>query len=102
MVDGYELTLADVQEESGFQPNLGGGWGARGPYVTFNQVDQGALIAGGGAALAGAICLIPAVGQVACVAAAAIVAIGAYYLNEYGRCPGDLRVWVLPRQGECV
>ena len=70
------------------QPMLGGGWdGWQGPYVSFNRVDQGALLAGGSAAIAAAICFIPAVGQAACVAAVAIVAIAFYYLAEYGRCP---------------
>ncbi|WP_298802272.1 hypothetical protein [uncultured Pseudokineococcus sp.] len=65
---------------------LGGGGGVTKPYVSFNRVDQAALIAGGGAALAGAICLIPAVGQVACVVAGVIVAIATTYLAAYGRC----------------
>lgn len=91
--------------EAGPSAELGGGWdGWNGPYISFNRVDQGALLAGGAAALAAAICLIPAVGQAACVAAAAIVAIAFYYVTEYGRCSTtrpNLRVYVWSRNSGC-
>jgi len=84
---------------------IGGGWdGWQGPYVSFNRVDQGALLAGGSAAVAAAICFIPAVGQAACVAAVAIVAIAFYYLTEYGRCPTskpNLREYVWSNKTGC-
>ena len=84
---------------------IGGGWdGWQGPYVSFNRVDQGALLAGGSAALAAAICFIPAVGQAACVAAVAIVAIAVYYGTEYGRCPTsrpNLREYVWSNKTGC-
>jgi len=45
------------------------------------------VIAGGAAALAAAICLLPAVGNAMCVTVIGLVAAAAVYLNEYGRCP---------------
>ena len=103
-VKGVALHLPEAKPTSG-PSQLGGGWdGWRGPYISFNRVDQGALLAGGGAALAAAICLIPAVGQAACVAAAALVAIAFYYVTEYGRCPTNrqyLRVYVWSRGRGC-
>lgn len=89
----------------GDTPQIGGGGGVFSPYVSFNQTDQKALIAGSSAALAGAICLIPAVGQVACVAAVALVAVATVYVNERGLCPRsapELRVYVYSRTGKCV
>lgn len=99
---GYgEIAFAEPTQGVEGPQHLGGGWsGWSGPYVSFNRTDQGALLAGGGAALAASICLIPAVGQVACVAAAALVTAGFYYLNESGRCPTskpNLRVYVWDR-----
>lgn len=102
-IDGFEMTLADVSKAE-FSPHLGGGIDAGGPYVTFNQVDQTALLTGGAAALTAAICLIPAVGQVACAVAGVIVAVATVYANEYGRCPneGDLKIYVITRFASCV
>lgn len=61
----FELSMVDVKSEEEFvgdegtmHPNLGGGWDSSGPYVSFNQVDQDALIAGTAGALVLAICLI--------------------------------------------
>lgn len=89
----------------GAQPLLGGGWdGWSGPYVSFNRVDQGALVAGGAAALAVGICLIPAVGQAACVVAVGLVATAAYYVNAYGMCSGstpNLREYVWSSNTGC-
>ena len=101
-LSGYgEIAFAEPTQRVEGPQHLGGGWsGWSGPYVSFNRTDQGALLAGGGAALAASICLIPAVGQVACVAAVALVAAGFYYLNESGRCPTskpNLRVYVWDR-----
>ncbi len=59
-----------------------------------------AITAGGSAA----ICFIPAVGQAACVAAVAIVAVAFYYLTEYGRCPAskpNLRSYVWGNKTGC-
>lgn len=105
-VDGFgAISLGVPTAGSGGADELGGGWdGWRGPYVSFNRVDQGALLAGGSAALAAAICLIPAVGQAACVVAVALVAAAFYYLTEYGRCSTsrpNLRVYVWSRSTGC-
>lgn len=99
------ITLGVPAAGTGGDAELGGGWdGWRGPYVSFNRVDQGALLAGGSAALAAAICFIPAVGQAACVVAVALVAAAFYYLTEYGRCSTsrpNLRVYVWSRSTGC-
>lgn len=95
---GSTLALPATGAKAGGQ-NIGGGGGLFDPYVRFSRLDQSALLAGGGAALAGAICLIPAVGQVACVVAATLVAIAGVYLNAYGRCSTsrpNLRIYVYP------
>ena len=103
-----EMELSSGEEAApgkGDTPQIGGGGGVFNPYVSFNQTDQKALIAGSSAALAGAICLIPAVGQVACVAAVALVAVATVYVNERGLCPKsapELRVYVYSRTGKCV
>lgn len=103
---GYgAISLGVPTAGTGGDAELGGGWdGWRGPYVSFNRVDQGALLAGGSAALAAAICFIPAVGTVACVVAVALVAAAFYYLTEYGRCSTsrpNLRVYVYSRNTGC-
>jgi len=101
---GYgELVLSEPGTDA--QALIGGGWdGWNGPYVSLNRVDQGALMAGGAAALAAAICFIPAVGQVACVVAVGLVAAAFYYLTEYGRCGTsnpNLRVYVWSSKTGC-
>lgn len=72
--------------------------------VYFNRTDQGALLAGSTAALATAICAIPAVGTVGCAFVVGAVAAAAFYVNENGRCPNELQVRVFPSVGkiECV
>jgi len=101
---GYgELVLSEPGTDA--QALIGGGWdGWNGPYVSLNRVDQGALMAGGSVALAAAICLIPAVGQVACAVAVTLVAVAFYYLTEYGRCATskpNLRVYVFSGKVGC-
>jgi hypothetical protein len=61
-----------------------GGTAGGGPYISFNRVDQSALLAGGVAALSVAVCAIPGVGWASCAALVGIVTIAAYYVNEYG------------------
>ena len=56
-------------------------------YVCLDRVDQAAVIAGGAAALAAAICLLPAVGNAMCVTVIGLVAAAAVYLDAYGKCP---------------
>jgi len=66
------------------QFSVGVGWGF---YVYLNRVDQAAVIAGGAAALAAAICLVPAVGNGMCAVVIGLVAAAAVYLDAYGKCP---------------
>lgn len=103
-VEGYgTIVLQDVPTETSGDvagPDVWGGGGLANPYVSFNRVDQAAIIAGGGAALVGAICAIPAVGTVACIIAGSIVAAASVYLAAYGRCSEaypNLRFYVRTR-----
>ena len=77
---------APKDSEGGMSPMLGGGINGTGIYISFNALDQQAIIAGGGAALAAAICFIPAVGIPACIAASAVVAAATVYLANAGLC----------------
>lgn len=98
-VEGFgpiELPVA-AEDDGTIRPLLSVGGGVTSPYVSFNRTDQAAIIAGGGAGFAAAICAIPAAGWAACGAAAAIAAAATVYLTEYGRCPTsapNLRIYV--------
>lgn len=98
-------TGATLLGGGGAHAMLNGGWdGWSGPYVVFNRIDQGALAAGAAAALALAICAIPAVGQAACVGAAFIVTTAAFYVAAYGACSGstpNLREYVWSNKTGC-
>lgn len=98
-VEGFgPIELPTATEDDGtIRPLLSVGGGVTSPYVSFNRTDQAAIIAGGGAGFAAAICAIPAAGWAACGAAAAIAAAATVYLTEYGRCPTsapNLRIYV--------
>lgn len=107
-VEGFTLTLSDP-EAAIIEPMVGGGFdlGKKQFFLTFNQTDQTALIAGGGTALGAAICAIPAAGQLACSAAATIIAIAGVHVNEHGRCSNGktLKVWlrgINPSKMACI
>lgn len=72
----------------------GGGIKSTGLYIPFNSLDQQAIIAGRGAALATAMCSIPAVGVPACIAAAAVVAAATVYLTAAGLCASGDELFV--------
>ena len=80
-------------ERNAIQPMLGGGYGQWGLYVDFNRTDQSVLLAGGGAALAAALCFIPGVGIPLCIVAAAVVGAATTALAAQGLCRGTMRVW---------
>ncbi|WP_423921357.1 hypothetical protein ACPEEZ_00625 [Frigoribacterium sp. 2-23] len=61
--------------------------------VGFNTVDQQALAAGGGAAVAAAICLIPGVGWGACAAIGVVVSVATTYIVRNGICRGGRTLW---------
>lgn len=61
--------------------------------VGFNTVDQQALAAGAGAAIGAALCLIPGVGQVACVIIAVVVSVATTYVVANGICSGGRTLW---------
>ncbi|MBU4215040.1 MAG: hypothetical protein KJ792_10325 [Actinobacteria bacterium] len=86
-------------------PQVGGGYEAgRGLYISFTAGEQQALLAGGGAALVGAICIIPAVGTVACVVAGVVVAAATAFVADRGICTNRrwLRVYTSSMTGRCV
>ena len=64
--------------------------------VDLDRTDQGALTNGGSAALVAAICLIPAVGTVACIAVGAAMAVAATYISTNGICANRLRLTIGP------
>lgn len=70
----------------------------------FNQFDQDAIISGAGLALGTAICLIPAVGVVACAVVGTIITAGVLYLSYNGKCPNNkqLKVYLPNRVAGCV
>ncbi|MFY9713358.1 MAG: hypothetical protein WAK00_07785 [Microbacterium sp.] len=61
--------------------------------VGFNTVDQQALAAGGGAAVAAALCLIPGVGWAACTIIGIVVGVATTYLVANGICSGGRTLW---------
>lgn len=70
--------------------------------VGFNTVDQQALLAGGGAVLAAAICLIPAVGWAACAVVGVVVGVATTYLAANGICSGGRTLWWYDVKGGSV
>lgn len=68
------MTFDIVSERGTSTERLSGGYDSGGSFVKFNQYDQNLLLNGAGLALGTAICLIPAVGQLACIAVQSIIA----------------------------
>lgn len=104
-VNGTVLALAVPSTTSTPSPDLrAGGCGFLQLCIFFNRSDQAALLSGAGAGIAAAICRLATITGPACGLAAAVVAVATYYLIENGRCPGDLRVRILPFVGQerCV
>lgn len=99
--DGMILTTFTLPTGSEFTfetpevaAQLGGGWdGQYGLYVEFNRTDQGVLLAGGGGALAVAMCAIPAVGVPLCIVAGGVVAAATTALAAHGLCRNIMRVY---------
>ncbi|MDJ0348389.1 hypothetical protein [Cryobacterium sp. PH29-G1] len=83
---------------------IAGGSDSGGWYIKFNQFDQDAIISGAGLALGTAICLIPAVGVVACAVVGTIITAGVLYLSYNGKCPNNkqLKVYLPNRVAGCV
>jgi len=83
---------------------LSGGADSGGLYLKFNQFDQDAILSGAGLALGAAICLIPAVGVVACTVVGAIIAAGVLWMSYNGKCKNNkqLKVYVPNRVAGCV
>lgn len=103
--EGFSMTFVEpgaVKGQAGL--DLGGGRDGWGIYVSFNRLDQQAILAGTGALLVAGICAIPGVGWVACGVAAALVAVAAVYLSDRGICTNNrqLRVYVTSRRARCV
>jgi hypothetical protein len=61
--------------------------------IGFNTVDQQALAAGGGAAIAAALCVIPGVGWAACAVIGVVVSVGTTYVLRNGICSGGRKLW---------
>lgn len=70
--------------------------------VGFNTVDQQALAAGAGAAVAAALCLIPGVGWAACTVIGIVVGVATTYLVANGICSGGRTLWWYDVKGGSV
>lgn len=70
--------------------------------VGFNTVDQQALAAGGGAAIAAALCLLPGVGWAACAVIGVVVGVATTYLAANGICSGGRTLWWYDVKGGSV
>lgn len=86
LTGGVALSFPVAAAPVGVQPQLAFGVDGIGPYISFNRIDQGALLSGGGAALATAICFIPGIGIPACIVAAGLTAAATAYLVANGIC----------------
>jgi hypothetical protein len=76
-----------------------GGCGFLQACIYLNRRDQRAVISGGAAGVAAAICFIPGVGQAGCVVAVSLIAISSTYLGDHGLCPHRLRIRIFPWPG---
>ena len=96
-LEGFDFTVVEQLPDTA-SIRLGGGWDGNGLYIDFNKFDQDALAAGSAWAFGAAICAIPAVGTVACVAVGAILAAATLYLSYNGPCPSNqvLRIYTVP------
>lgn len=84
--DGMTFDIVSVDD----QARLGGGYDSGGHDVLFNQFDQAMLYNGSGFLLGAAICAIPAVGQIACLAVQAIIAVAAAAVSaQKGTCKNN-------------
>lgn len=89
--DGMTVDIVSTKSES----RLGGGYDSGGHYVLFNQFDQAMLYNGSGFLLGAAICAIPAVGQIACLAVQAIIAVAAAAVSaQKGTCKNNKQLKV--------
>lgn len=103
-VEGFGTLTMPVGSPKGGPNHLSGGGGFTNPYISFNNTDQRAILAGSGVLFTAAICAIPAVGLVACAVAGAIVAAAYVYLGNRGICPSskkNLRVYIKTRAAGC-
>lgn len=89
--DGMTVDIVSTKPES----RLGGGYDSGGHYVLLNQFDQAMLYNGSGFLLGAAICAIPAVGQIACLAVQAIIAVAAAAVSaQKGTCKNNKQLKV--------
>lgn len=80
LTEGMTWTFPDFDA---VRPYVSGGLEDGGFYLTFTPLEQDMIIGGGGLALSGLICLIPAVGAVACgIANILVMAAGAVMGNS--------------------
>lgn len=92
---GTDLQSSQVSGKPG--ADLWAGGGIRNPYISFNRVDQSALLAGGSVVLGAAIC---SASPPACAAASTLIAIATTYVISYGRCSTaypNLRLYIWSR-----
>jgi hypothetical protein len=105
LADGIVFNFpVKAQEDDGVGASLIGAGidDSRGPYISFNKLDQQAISAGGGAALEGTICVLG--GAAACVVAGSVIAVVEVYLQNNGICGGDgeLRLYLAQFEPQCA
>ncbi|SFG43404.1 hypothetical protein SAMN05660282_00866 [Corynebacterium spheniscorum] len=89
--EGFSIALPDPAMSNGPVPLVNGGTRNGGFWVEFTSQEQDLLISGSGFALGTAICLIPGVGQAACIVIGAIITAATVYLSHHRKCPGSIR-----------
>ncbi len=70
-----------------------------GLYLQLNQLDQDLVLAGASAWIGTSICLIPAVGLVACISAQALTGLAIAFLAHHGKCKDGREVRILAGGG---
>lgn len=98
----FDLTIAAPQDGV-FTPQLSGGSDSVGFYVLLSPFEQNLVLGGGATALGAALCLIPGLGAVSCVAIQAAIVVAAAWIGTHGICPGHLKAYVfVPERNRCV
>lgn len=98
----FDLTIA-APKDGAITPQIGGGSDSIGVYILLNPFDQNLIISGGAYAVGAALCAIPAIGWVSCLAIQAAVTVAATWIGVHGTCPQNLKAYIfVPERNRCV
>lgn len=99
---GLSFTLVEPATAPSVNAFVSGGWRFMyGPYIDFNRFEQGLMIGGAGLVVGKALCLIPGVGTVACLAIEVIILVVGQALS-YRSCRGDFRYYLYGGPNGCL